>query len=289
MAILSALRRSRAAAAAVLLGAVGFITTAGAFGACGTDAPRADGVVADSTAGSTAAARTPTYGFELVTEHPHDPGAFTQGLQWFDGRLFESTGQVGTSGIREVDLKSGRVIRSRELAPPHFGEGIVILGEKLYQLTWETNKAFVYDWKTFTPTGEFTYEGEGWGLTTDGTSLIMSNGSPILAWRDPKTFAVQKSLEVTDNGTPVKALNELEWVKGEIWANVWQSEQIARIDPATGKVTGWIDLTGILSTLDRTGKEDVMNGIAYDADGDRYFVTGKLWSKLFEIRLKRRS
>jgi len=289
MAILSALRRSRAAAAAVLLGAVGFITTAGAFGACGTDAPRADGVVADSTAGSTAAARTPTYGFELVTEHPHDPGAFTQGLQWFDGRLFESTGQVGTSGIREVDLKSGRVIRSRELAPPHFGEGIVILGEKLYQLTWETNKAFVYDWKTFTPTGEFTYEGEGWGLTTDGTSLIMSNGSPILAWRDPKTFAVQKSLEVTDNGTPVKALNELEWVKGEIWANVWQSEQIARIDPATGKVTGWIDLTGILSTLDRTGKEDVMNGIAYDADADRYFVTGKLWSKLFEIRLKRRS
>lgn len=285
MAILSALRRSRAAAAAVLLGAVGFIATAGAFGACGADAPRADGAVTDSTS----MPRTPAYTFEVVTVHPHDPGAFTQGLLWHDGRLFESTGEVGTSNIREVDLKTGRVIRQRDLAAPHFGEGIVIFGDKLYQITWKTNKAFVYDWKTFAPTGEFTYEGEGWGLTTDGTSLIMSNGSPTLAWRDPKTFAVRKSLEVTDNGTPVNALNELEWVKGEIWANVWQSEQIARIDPTTGKVTGWIDLTGILPSLDRTGAEDVMNGIAYDADADRYFVTGKKWSKLYEIRLKRRN
>lgn len=284
MAILSAMRRSRTAAAAVLLGAVGFLTTAGAFGACGADTPRADGALTDSTT----VTRTPTYSFDIVAEHPHDANAFTQGLLWHDGRLFESTGQVGQSNIREVDLKTGRVIRQRDLAAPHFGEGIVILGEKIYQVTWQTNKAFVYDWKTFTPGGEFSYEGEGWGLTTDGTSIIMSNGSSILAWRDPATFAVQKSLEVTDNEVPVKSLNELEWVKGEIWANVWQSERIARIDPATGKVTGWIDLTGILSSLDRTGKEDVMNGIAYDPEGDRYFVTGKNWSKLFEIRLKSR-
>ncbi len=284
MAILSALRRSRTAAAAVLLGTVGFLASAGAFGACGADTPRADGAVIDSLA----PVRTPTYGFDVVAEHPHDPLAFTQGLQWFNGRLFESTGQVGTSNIREVDLTTGRVIRQRDLAAPHFGEGIVIFGDKLFQVTWTSGKAFVYDWKTFTPAGEFNYEGEGWGLTTDGTSLIMSNGSAVLAWRDPNTFAVQKSLEVTDNGTAVQSLNELEWVKGEIWANVWQSEQIARIDPATGKVTGWIDLTGILSPRDRTGKEDVMNGIAYDAEGDRYFVTGKLWSKLFEIRLKSR-
>jgi glutamine cyclotransferase len=285
MAILSALRRSRAAAAAVLLGAVGFIATAGAFGACGADAPRADGAVTDSTSTT----RTPSYTFEVVTEHPHDPGAFTQGLLWHEGRLFESTGEVGTSNIREVDLKTGRVIRQRDLAPPHFGEGIVIFGDKLYQITWKTNKAFVYDWKTFAPTGEFTYEGEGWGLTTDGTSLIMSNGSSTLIYRDPKTFVAQKAITVTDHGNAVSQLNELEWVKGEIWANVWQSEQIARIDPATGNVLGWIDLTGILPSLDRTGTEDVMNGIAYDAEKDRIFVTGKLWSKLFEITLKKRS
>ncbi len=285
MAILSGLRRSRAGAAAVLLGAVGFLTTAGAFGACGADTPNADGALADSTATS----RTPRYTADVVAEHPHDTNAFTQGLLWHDGRMFESTGQEGQSNIREVELNTGRVIRQKDLAEPHFGEGIVIMGEKLYQLTWKSNTAFVYDWKTFAPTGEFKYEGEGWGLTTDGTSIIMSNGSSVLAWRDPATFAVQKSLEVTDNGTPVKSLNELEWVKGEIWANVWQSEQIARIDPATGKVTGWIDLTGILKPLDRSGREDVMNGIAYDAEGDRYFVTGKNWSKLFEIRLKPRS
>jgi glutamine cyclotransferase len=286
MAILSALRRSRTAAAAVLLGSVGFVATAGAFGACGRDAPAAD---ASANADTTTIARTPTYAFEIVATYPHDAAAFTQGLQWHEGRLFESTGVVGTSGIREVELATGRVIRRQELEAPHFGEGIVILGEKLYELTWTTGKAFVYDWKTFTRTGEFTYEGEGWGLTTDGTSLIMSNGSSTLVWRDPKTFSTTKTLAVTDNGTPVEKLNELEWVKGEIWANVWQSDQVARIDPATGHVLGWIDLSGILPAMDRTGKEDVLNGIAYDAEKDRYFVTGKYWPKLFEITLKRRS
>ncbi len=285
MAILSALRRSRAVVTAVLLVSVGFIGTAGAFGACGKEVPAADASSADTTS----IARTPTYAFDVVATYPHDVLAYTQGLQWFDGRLFESTGVVGTSGIREVELATGRVIRKQDLETPHFGEGIVILGDKLYELTWTSGKAFVFDWKTFKRTGEFTYEGEGWGLTTDGTSLIMSNGTSQIVWRDPKTFHTTKSITVTDHGTPVEKLNELEWVKGEIWSNVWQSDQIARIDPATGNVLGWIDLSGILPALDRTGKEDVLNGIAYDAEKDRYFVTGKYWPKLFEIKLRRRS
>lgn len=286
MAILSSLRRSRAAAAAVLLASAGFVITAGAFGACGQEAPAAD---ASGQTDTTSTSRTPMYAFDVVATYPHDPAAFTQGLQWFDERLFEGTGVVGTSSIREVELTTGRVIRKQDLEAPHFGEGIVILGDKLYELTWTSGKAFVYDWKTFKRTGEFKYDGEGWGLTSDGTSLIMSNGTSKLVWRNPATFDTTKSITVTDHGTPVEKLNELEWVKGELWANVWQSDQIARIDPATGKVLGWIDLSGILSALDRSGKEDVLNGIAYDAVKDRYFVTGKYWSKLFEIKLKRRS
>ena len=286
MAFLSFLRSSRTGAAAVLLGSVGFIATAGAFGACGKEAPAADST---ADADTTTIARTPSWGYEVVATHPHDTSSFTEGLFFHEGRLFESTGEVGTSYIREVELTTGRAIRQRDLAPPYFGEGTIVFGDKLYQLTWTSGKAFVYDWKTFKPTGEFTYDGEGWALTTDGTSLIMSNGTPMIRWRDPKTFAVTDSISVTDHGTAVTSLNELEWVKGEIWANVWQSEQIARIDPATGNVLGWIDLAGILPSIDRTGSEDVMNGIAYDAENDRIFVTGKLWSKLFEVSLKRRS
>ncbi|MBP6772985.1 MAG: glutaminyl-peptide cyclotransferase [Gemmatimonadaceae bacterium] len=285
MAFLSFLRSSRTGAAAVLLGSVGFIATAGAFGACGKEAPAADST---ADADTTTIARTPSWGYEVVATHPHDTSSFTEGLFFHEGRLFESTGEVGTSYIREVELTTGRAIRQRDLAPPYFGEGTIVFGDKLYQLTWTSGKAFVYDWKTFKPTGEFTYDGEGWALTTDGTSLIMSNGTPMIRWRDPKTFAVTDSISVTDHGTAVTSLNELEWVKGEIWANVWQSEQIARIDPKTGVVTGWIDLSGILKAIDRTGREDVLNGIAYDAANDRYYVTGKRWAKLFEIKLKRR-
>jgi len=285
MAFLSFLRSSRTGAAAVLLGSVGFIATAGAFGACGKEAPAADST---ADADTTTIARTPSWGYEVVATHPHDTSSFTEGLFFHEGRLFESTGEVGTSYIREVELTTGRAIRQRDLAPPYFGEGTIFFGDKLYQLTWTSGKAFVYDWKTFKPTGEFTYDGEGWALTTDGTSLIMSNGTPMIRWRDPKTFAVTDSISVTDHGTAVTSLNELEWVKGEIWANVWQSEQIARIDPKTGVVTGWIDLSGILKAIDRTGREDVLNGIAYDAANDRYYVTGKRWAKLFEIKLKRR-
>ena len=288
MAILRSLRRSRAVTVVVLLGAFGFVATAGAFGACGSkDAPAASAAAAATD--STQPARTPTYSVEVVNTYPHDRGAFTEGLFFHEGRLFESTGEVGTSFIREVDLTTGRALRQHDIGDPYFGEGTIIVGDKLFQLTWKSAKAFIYDWKTFTPKGEFTYEGEGWALTTDGKSLIMSNGSSVIAWRDPKTFKIEKTLEVNEHGTPVKQLNELEWIKGELWANVWQSDQIARIDPNTGNVVGWVDLAGILPAIDRDGNEDVLNGIAYDAAKDRIFVTGKKWSKMFEIKLKRRS
>ncbi len=285
MPMLSTLRRSRATAGAILLAMGALTATAGAFGACGGDRPAiADG----ASTPANGAARTPRYGFDVVRSYPHDKKAFTQGLVWHDGRLFESTGQVGESSVREVQLTTGKVLRQKDLERPHFGEGIVILGDQLFQITWTSGKAFVYDWTDFTRTGQFTYDGEGWGLTTDGTGLIMSNGSSTLVWRDPATFEVTKRLPVTEQGTAVGQLNELEWVKGEIWANVWQSEQIARVDPETGHVLGWIDLTGILPAAERSGKEDVLNGIAYDAATDRLFVTGKLWSKLYEISLRER-
>ncbi|MFY7922069.1 MAG: glutaminyl-peptide cyclotransferase [Gemmatimonas sp.] len=271
----------------IALCTLGLVGTAGAFGAC-RDGEQPAVADADSTTVVPAGPRTPGYTFDVVAEYPHDTAAFTQGLLWHDGRLFESTGTVGKSNIREVMLASGRVLRQQDLEEPHFGEGIVILGETLYQLTWQSGKAFTYDWKTFKRTGEFSYDGEGWGLTTDGTSLIMSNGSNTLIYRDPTTFAAQKAVTVTDGGNQVAQLNELEWVKGEIWANVWQKDSIARIDPATGNVTGWIDLSGILPRLDRTGKEDVLNGIAYNPATDKIHVTGKLWPKLYEMRLKPR-
>ncbi|WP_461413955.1 glutaminyl-peptide cyclotransferase [Gemmatimonas sp.] len=268
------------------LSALAFVGTTGAFGACSDgDQP----AVAEADSGATPSGpRTPGFTFEVVAEYPHDTAAFTQGLLWHEGRLFESTGTVGKSNIREVTLASGKVVRQQPLEEPHFGEGIVIMGNTLYQITWESGKAFTYDWQSFKRTGEFSYDGQGWGLTTDGTSLIMSNGSNVLIYRDPKTFAATKALEVKDQGNIVSQLNELEWVKGEIWANIWQKDSIARIDPVTGNVTGWIDLTGILPQLDRTGKEDVLNGIAYDAATDKIHVTGKLWPKLYEIRLKPR-
>jgi glutamine cyclotransferase len=280
--------RSRASAAMIALSTLGFVGTTGAFGAC-SEGERTSAVSSDSAATSAPSApKTPGYVFDVVAEYPHDTAAFTQGLLWHEGRLFESTGQVGTSNIREVTLASGKVVRQQDLETPHFGEGIVILGNTLYQITWQSGRAFTYDWKTFKRTGEFKYDGEGWGLTTDGTSIIMSNGSNVLIYRDPRTFTATKALEVKDQGNTVPQLNELEWVKGEIWANVWQRDSIARIDPATGEVKGWIDLTGILPQLDRTGKEDVLNGIAYDAATDKIHVTGKLWPKLYEIRLKPR-
>ncbi|MBA3917750.1 MAG: glutamine cyclotransferase [Gemmatimonas sp.] len=287
MPILSTLRRSRAASLMILFATLGLVGTAGAFGACSDTERAADDTAPDST--SAPIVRTPTYGYEIVATYPHDPKAFTQGLQWHDGRLFESTGQVKESNLREVELTTGRVLRQQDLEEPYFGEGIVILGDELFQITWQNGKAFTYNPKTFARQKTFSYDGEGWGLTTDGSAVIMSNGSSTLVYRDPATFKALKAITVTDKGVPVSQLNELEWVKGEIWANVWQSEQIARIDPATGNVLGWIDLTGILPAMDRSGNEDVLNGIAYDAAQDRIFVTGKYWSRLFHIRLTPKS
>ena len=216
---------------------------------------------------------------------PHDPAAFTQGLFFQDGKLFESTGVVGTSSIREVDLTTGGVKRKRDLPPPYFGEGIVAMGGLLYQLTWKDGKAFVYDLATFAPRDTLSYYGEGWGLTTDGESIVMSDGTARIRFLDPKTFAVRRTVDVHEGASPVSQLNELEWVNGELLANVWQSEQIARIDPKTGAITQWIDLTGLIAPADRTGREDVLNGIAYDAATKKLYVTGKYFAKMYEIAL----
>ncbi len=254
-----------------------------------------DKAQAGATPAPLGSTRTPTYTYEVVRSYPHDVEAFTEGLLFHEGRLFEGSGDTLHSFIREVDLQTGRPIRHRDLkgrdknGDAYFGEGIIIAGDNLIELTWKSEVAFIYDWKTFAPKGQFTYQGEGWALTSNGDSLIMSNGSSAIVYRDPKTFAITRTIVVTDHDVPVPKINELEWVKGEIYANVWESNQIVRIDPATGKVLGWIDLTDILPKDQRTGKEDVLNGIAYDAKTDRLFVTGKFWPKMFEIKLKQRS
>ncbi|MBC8086644.1 MAG: glutaminyl-peptide cyclotransferase [Phycisphaerae bacterium] len=259
--------------------------------ACTGDKPETNANAMPVPAGN----RTPTYTYEVVRAFPHDTGSFTEGLLFHEGKLFESTGEIGTSYIREVDLETGRAIRQRDLTgndsqnSGYFGEGIVIFGENLIQLTYKSEVAFIYDWKTFAPKGQFKYQGEGWAFTTDTVSLIMSNGSAVIAFRDPATFEAKRTIEVTDHGVPVSSINELEWVKGEIWANVWQTDQIARINPANGHVTGWINLAGIVDAADRHGRMDVLNGIAYNATTDRVFVTGKRWSKMYEIKLKERS
>jgi glutamine cyclotransferase len=227
----------------------------------------------------------PTYGYTVVATLPHDPGAFTEGLFILDGTLYESTGIEGKSDFREVDLATGAVKRKRDLPAPYFGEGIIALKGLLYQLTWKQGKAFVYDLATFAPRDTLSYYGEGWGLTTDGESIVMSDGSARLRFLDPKTFAVRRTLDVRDGQSPVSQLNELEWVDGELLANVWQSEQIARIDPKTGAITQWIDLTGLISPADRTGREDVLNGIAYDAATKKLYVTGKYYSRMYEITI----
>jgi glutaminyl-peptide cyclotransferase len=230
------------------------------------------------------AAPVPVYAHTIVKVYPHDPGAFTQGLQYIDGALYEGTGLYGRSSIRRVRLETGEVLQRRDVPREHFGEGITIAGDELFQLTWQSQIAFVYDRKTFAPRRTLSYRGEGWGLTHDGASLVMSDGSDTLKFLDPKTFTEQRRVRVTSSGVPLRDLNELEYVKGEIFANVWQTDSIVRIDPKTGRVTGRINLAGLLSARERAAA-DVLNGIAYDAPGDRLFVTGKLWPKLFEIRL----
>jgi glutamine cyclotransferase len=202
-----------------------------------------------------------------------------------DGVLYEGTGLNGRSGIRKVKLETGAVLQQAALPQEYFGEGITVLNGKLFQLTWTSGIGFVYDLATFRPLETFRYTGEGWGLTNDGRNLILSDGSAALRYYDPKTLRETARLTVTDAGAPVRYLNELEFVKGEVWANVWQSEKIARISPMTGKVLGWVDVSGLLTPAERNSGVDVLNGIAYDAQGDRLFVTGKLWPRVFEIKV----
>ncbi|MDE1146407.1 MAG: glutaminyl-peptide cyclotransferase [Azospirillaceae bacterium] len=226
------------------------------------------------------------YGFEVVHIYAHDRQAFTEGLFYLNGFLYESTGLEGRSDIRKVALETGQVVQTQTLAPQYFGEGIVNWKDRLVQLTYRTQVGFVYGLGDFKQHATFQYPGEGWSLTQDGHRLIMSDGTPQLRFLDPETLKETGRLTVTDNGYPIRNLNELEFVKGEILANIWQTSLIARIDPATGNVTGWIDLAGLVKMSGAGPDADnVLNGIAYDAKGDRLFVTGKRWPKLFEIKL----
>lgn len=231
-----------------------------------------------------AAAGVPVCGYKVQQVYPHDPQAFTEGLFFRDGFLFESTGLEGRSTIRKLGL-DGTVVKQATIPPALFGEGIVDWGKEIVSVTWRTGVGFRWRLDTLEPTGRFSYPGEGWGLTQDGKSVIMSDGTPRLRFRDPLTMRELRSLAVTADGKPVANLNELEWMHGEILANVWQTDRIARIDPATGRVKAWIDLTGLRAAAAATGADDVLNGIAYDRKTDRLFVTGKNWSKLFRITL----
>jgi glutamine cyclotransferase len=227
----------------------------------------------------------PIYGYQVVHTFPHDPTAFTEGLVFDGGFLYESTGLEGQSTLRKTQLETGEVLQRHDLSPDVFGEGITIFGDRIIQLTWKTRLGYVYEKRTFRLLGEFTYPTEGWGITQDGKQLIMSDGTATLYFLNPDTFERTRQVEVHSDDGPVTQLNELEYVQGEIYANVWQTDRIARIAPDTGQVLGWIDLSGLLSAEDRRTPVDVLNGIAYDAEHDRLFVTGKLWPKLFEIKL----
>jgi glutaminyl-peptide cyclotransferase len=234
----------------------------------------------------------PLYGYDVVKAYPHDPSAFTQGLVFLNGLFYEGTGGRGSdtfhSSLRKVELETGKVLQKHDLAPEYFGEGITVLGDKIYQLTWREHTAFVYGLNDFKPQKEFKYSGEGWGLTTDGTMLYMSDGTHVIRVVDPATFETKRTIVVNDEkGSPLMEMNELEWVKGEIWANVWQTGSIVRIDPASGKLLGRIDLEPIVKQEQADNENaDVLNGIAYDEATDRLFVTGKLWKRLFEIKIK---
>lgn len=227
----------------------------------------------------------PVYSYRVVRAYPHDPSAYTEGLVLIDGALYEGTGLVGRSGLRRVDLETGVVLQSSALSAPYFGEGIAVLGDEIFQLTWKSQVGFVYDRETLQKERTFAYTTEGWGLTTDGRRLVMSDGTSALHFLDPGTLRVVSSIQVSDGQGPVTHLNELEYIDGEVWANVWLTDRIVRIDPSTGRTTGVVDLTGLLDTTAVPLEVDVLNGIAYDAEGDRLFVTGKLWPWLFEIEI----
>jgi glutaminyl-peptide cyclotransferase len=231
---------------------------------------------------------TPVYGYKIVHTWPHDRTAFTQGLEYHDGFLYEGTGLNGRSGIRKVELETGRVLQQTPLDARYFGEGITLLDQRLVELTWQAQRGFVYDRASFRLLRDFEYPGEGWGLTNDGRQIYMSDGSSQIRIWNPATLSETRRILVRDGQKPIDMLNELEYVHGEIYANVWQTDKIARIAPSDGHVSGWIDLSGLL-TAEEAISADVLNGIAWDPVKDRLFVTGKLWPKLFEIQLVRKS
>jgi glutaminyl-peptide cyclotransferase len=229
----------------------------------------------------------PIYGYKVVRTYPHDTAAYTEGLFYLDGYLYESTGTEGESTIRKLDLATGKVLQKVDLPPPDYGEGIVAWKNRLIQLTWQSQRGYVYDLKSFKRLSQFSYPGEGWALTTDGHRIYMSDGTATIRVLDPETLKQVDKIEVTAMGRPLVNLNELEWVKGQLYANVWLTQNIVRIDPASGKVVGVINLTGLApdpKTLTDPGN-DVLNGIAYDAKHDRLFVTGKRWPSIYEITL----
>jgi glutaminyl-peptide cyclotransferase len=262
--------RLRLSIIAILLTALAYTT---AYSAVPTSTPPAKPIAA------------PIYRYRVVRSYPHDANAFTEGLVFDNGSFYEGTGVTGESDLRKVELETGKVVQQHRLADTYFGEGISILGDKIYQLTWQSQIGFVYDKATFKVLKSFTFAGQGWGLTNDGKRLILSNGTSTLTFLDPETFKKTGQIDVCDNGKAVRKLNELEYIDGEIYANVYETDWIARISPQTGKVTGWINLKGILDTGAINLYTDVLNGIAYDSVGKRLFVTGKYWPKLFEIEL----
>ncbi len=227
----------------------------------------------------------PLFGYEVVNRYVHDGTAFTQGLEYSGGGLYEGTGLYGESTLRHVALETGAVLQSVPLDSKYFGEGITLWDDRIIQITWRERTALVYDRDTLSRTGEFTYNTEGWGLTHDDTRLIMSDGSARLTFRDPSTFAELGTVEVTDGGRPIDYLNELEYIDGEVWANIWLTDRIVVIDPESGVVNATVDLSGLLPAEDRLPDTDVLNGIAYDVAGDRLFLTGKKWPVLFEVQL----
>jgi glutamine cyclotransferase len=229
----------------------------------------------------------PRFGYQIVNIWPHDPNAFTQGLVFLNGKLIESTGQEGRSSLRNVEMETGKILKKVDVPEQFFAEGIAVLNNKIYQLTWQHGIGFIYDAQSFEKVGQFEYSGEGWGLTTDGKSLILSDGSNRLRFFDPDSFRVTKTIAVVDAKVPISQLNELEFVNGEIYANIWHDDRIAVINPQNGHVTAWIDLAGLLQPGDVQDPEAVLNGIAYDQSSGRLFVTGKLWPRMFEIKIKR--
>jgi glutamine cyclotransferase len=232
--------------------------------------------------------RPETLGYQIVSVRSHDPDAYTQGLQWTAGRLFESTGQYGQSTLRELEPTTGNILRKRPLAKSVFGEGLTVLNQELWLITWKENTAYVFEPDTFKPLRTHSYQGEGWGLTNDGKHLIMSDGSSTLKFINPQNFSILKTLDVQDGKSPVKNLNELEWVDGQIFANIYLTDKIVRISPQDGQVTGWLDLAGLRNQLTQPNHAEVLNGIAFVKSSGHLLVTGKYWPQLFEIKIARK-